>query len=166
MEKPMRSQSVMIVPIKKHSKKVWMSLQLEVDLSGEKEDNEGSPGKKKTIGYQASKFKKNKNAQIPLHLSKGWNYNDQNLARIFSEFLAMKLEILHMGIQTLEKNDKCFDILHFAKQISKRKTYKQLVKGIGKEVCGLLGFKECGLLFYDKKSHSLFTVSTGNDAHA
>jgi len=36
----------------------------------------------------------------------------------------MKLEIQYMGIQSLEKNEKCFEILRFASKIAKKKTYK------------------------------------------
>lgn len=51
-----------------------------------------------------------------------------------------------------EKEEKVDQILEFAKKIVKRKTYRQVIKGIKEEVPKLLGFTEIGLLFYDKKS--------------
>jgi len=31
--------------------------------------------------------------KLPMHLSKGWNYSDQNLIKIMVEFLLCKIEV-------------------------------------------------------------------------
>ena len=57
-------------------------IQMEADLS---KDNEMQQLSKK-MGHKTRK-------KLPMHLSKGWNYSDQNLIKIMVEFLLSKIEV-------------------------------------------------------------------------
>lgn len=46
-----------------------------------------------------------------------------------------------------------------ASRICKLKTYKALMKGMHKELSLFLGFKECGIMFYDSEKEKLFAIS-------
>ncbi len=46
-----------------------------------------------------------------------------------------------------------------ASRICKLKTYKALMKGMHRELTIFLGFKECGIMFYDGEKEKLFTIS-------
>lgn len=89
--------------------------------------------------------------KLPMHLSKGWNYNDQILVKIMIEFYSTKLESMLMGQLMLEKNEKVEEVVQFAMEICKRKTYRQLIRGLRREIVKLTGFKEIGILFFDTK---------------
>jgi hypothetical protein len=41
--------------------------------------------------------------------------------------------------------------MNMAIDITHRKTYRQLIKGITSHVCGIFGFQEVAIMFYDKK---------------
>lgn len=69
------------------------------------------------------------------------------------EFFMTRLECLFMGLKQLEKNEKVFEIIKFAHEIMRRKTYRQLIRGLQKDICPLLGFSEVGILFHDTKSN-------------
>ena len=139
VESYIRTPSSLVIPVKKaHNGQVQFALQLEADLSQEQ------PDLKKT------------RKKLPLHLSKGWNYNDQNMVSIILEFFSMKLDILLLNNQMSEKDDKVQEIIGFAQDIARRKTYRHLIRGIKSNVCRIFGFSEVGILFYDEKSIFLF----------
>ncbi|CDW73584.1 UNKNOWN [Stylonychia lemnae] len=138
-------------------------VQLEADLSKENEMQQLS----KKMGNRTRK-------KLPMHLSKGWNYSDQNLIKIMVEYLLSKIEVVIYQQVLLEKNDKVDEIIKFAFDICGRKTYRQLIRGLKRQLVKLTGFQEIGILFHDIKCNNkifndiyivkeFFTVSTEID---
>jgi len=62
--------------------------------------------------------------KLPMHLSKGMNYNDQIILKIIMDFFKAKMRILFKFLFMKEKEDKVWEILEFAKKIIKRKTFR------------------------------------------
>eukprot|EP00347_Sterkiella_histriomuscorum_P014983 403358761 len=152
-ESLIRTQTVMMIPIfMEIDQKMThiFSLQIEQDLSKEQNDMQQLY---KKMGHKTRK-------KLPMHLSKGWNYNDQNLAKIMIEFFLTKLVIQLKGMKLIEKSEQVDQIIQFAQDISRRKTYRQLIRGLKREFVKLTGFQDIGLLFFDEKLQELFTVST------
>lgn len=101
-----------------------MCIQVEVDLTLEKEEMGKGKSRKK----------------MPLHLTKGWNFNDQNLMNIYLEFMTIRMEIWQLYQLLFQKNDKISDIIRFAIQLSKRKTYRQLIKKLNADIPKIFDF--------------------------
>lgn len=91
------------------------------------------------------------------------NVNDVNLLKIILEFIFNKMEILINGIESKEKASEGKECMNMAIDITKRKTYKQLIKGITSHVCGIFGYKDVAILFYDPKEDTLFTLPMNLD---
>lgn len=142
-----RTPSTMMLPVHAiidDESHLQFCIQMEVDLSKEKEEMQQL---QKRIGHKSRK-------KLPMHLSKSWNYNDQNLLKIMIEFLMQKLEVMFLSLQSSEKNAEVFNILKFAQEICRRKTYRQLIRGLKKEILKIFGFEEVAILFHDQKSKS------------
>lgn len=87
-----------------------------------------------------------------------WGNNDVNLLRIILEFFFNKLEILINEIETKEKILEAKQCQLMAMDVSKRKTYRQLINGFQSHICGIFGYSEIAVLFYDNKTDTLFTL--------
>lgn len=57
-----------------------------------------------------------------------------------TEFISIKLDVLLVGLAAIEKNEKIINIIMFSRRICNRKTYRQLIKCMTKEICELFGF--------------------------
>ena len=86
----------------------------------------------------------------------GWSLSEVNLAKVIIEFIYNKLEVIVSHIESKEKEKEERDCVEMALDLTKRKTYEQIIKGIKENVCRIFNYTEIGMLFYDphgKKLH-------------
>jgi hypothetical protein len=88
----------------------------------------------------------------------GWSLSEVSLARVIIDFVYNKLEVIVSHIECKEKEKEERDCVEMALDLTKRKTYEQIIKGIKENVCRIFNYTEIGMLFYDphgKKLHFL-----------
>jgi hypothetical protein len=79
----------------------------------------------------------------------GWSLSEISLAKVIIEFVYNKLEIIVSQIESKEKEKEERDCVEMALDLTKRKTYGQIMKGIKENVCRIFNYTEIGMLFYD-----------------
>ena len=84
-----------------------------------------------------------------------WNHNDITLLKIAMEFIFNKLEIMVSGLESKEKAGETNDCIAMACDLSKRKTYRQLITGIKENIISVFGYQEVAILFFDSNSKKL-----------
>ena len=77
----------------------------------------------------------------------GWNTNDHNLMRILSNFMLMSVDAHQQNVIANNKQKKIQDVIVFALDIMKVKTYKQLIRKLQLYCKPLLGFEAVTLFF-------------------
>ena len=125
--------------------KVTICLQMEKDQP----NNDGGKFKRKVSPNGTSVSLKKAKAQ-------GWSLSEVSLARVIIDFVYNKLEVIVSHIESTEKEKEERDCVEMALDLTKRKTYEQIIKGIKENVCRIFNYTEIGMLFYDphgKKLH-------------
>lgn len=84
----------------------------------------------------------------------GWSLAEVSLAMVIVDFVYNKLEVIVSQIESKEKEKEERDCVEMALDLSKRKTYGQIIKGIKENVCRIFNYTEIGMLFYDKLGKS------------
>jgi hypothetical protein len=85
----------------------------------------------------------------------GWSLSEVNLAKVIIEFIYNKLEVIVSHIESKEKEKEERECVEMALDLTKRKTYEQIIKGIKENVCRIFNYTEIGMLFYDPHGKSL-----------
>jgi hypothetical protein len=85
----------------------------------------------------------------------GWSLSEVSLARVIIDFVYNKLEVIVSHIESKEKEKEERDCVEMALDLTKRKTYEQIIKGIKENVCRIFNYTEIGMLFYDPHGKKL-----------
>ncbi len=121
------------------TEKITVGVQVEKDLRevhNHGKDKKFSPRRTNSSGW--NKGNSNPGATQLSQTKKvkpGWSLVDQHLLKIIIEFVYNKLEILTCGIESREKTKEAQECRGMAIDISKRRTYKQLIEGIKHSIC-------------------------------
>jgi hypothetical protein len=81
--------------------------------------------------------------------SPSWSLSEVSLAKVIIEFIYNKLEVIVSHIESKEKEKEERNCVEMALDLTKRKTYEQIIKGIKENVCRIFNYTEIGMLFYD-----------------
>ena len=89
----------------------------------------------------------------------GWSLSEVSLAKVIIEFVYNKLEVIVSHIESKEKEKEEKDCVEMALDLTKRKTYGQIIKGIKENICRIFNYTEIGMLFYDSAGKYLPSMS-------
>jgi len=80
------------------------------------------------------------------------------MLRFIGMYLQVRLEKHILLKDSKKKAHERQDTVDMMKRILMMKTYKSLIIGIQKELTPFFGFKELGVLFYDREKDKFFTL--------
>lgn len=87
-----------------------------------------------------------------------WSLSEVSLSRVIIDFIYNKLECIVSAIECKEKEREERQCVEMALDLSKRKTYGQIIRGIKESVCTIFNYTEIGMLFYDPHGNILKVI--------